>query len=51
MMGNFGDDHQYHCCRAADSGSILYLLNRVSEPACFVAAPAPGKREHNFGIF
>ena len=24
---------------------------RVSEPACFGAAPAPGKREHNFGIF
>ena len=38
------------------------FLSRVSEPACFGAAPAqgnfypepataPGKREHNFGIF
>ena len=27
--------------------------SRVSEPACFGAAPAPapGKREHDFGIF
>ena len=24
---------------------------RVSEPACFEAAPAPGEREHNVGIF
>ena len=24
---------------------------RVSEPACFGAAPAPSKREHNFVFF
>ena len=40
----------------------LGVKHRVSEPACFGAtpapgifypepAPAPGKREHNFGIF
>ena len=37
--------------------TMLHLLlnisvaSRVSEPACSGTAPAPGKREHNFGIF
>ena len=31
--------------------TVVNVLVRVSEPACFGAAPAPGKREHNFGIF
>ena len=36
---------------------VVIVIVRVSEPACFEAAPAlgifaaPGKREHNFGIF
>ena len=37
------------------SASVVWPVNkpRVSEPACFGAAPAPapGKREHDFGIF
>ena len=28
-----------------------YVQGRVSEPACFGAAPAPGERENNVGIF
>ena len=28
-----------------------HVTGRVSEPACFGAAPAPGKREYDFGIF
>ena len=31
--------------------NALGVFGRVLEPACFGAAPAPGKREHNVGIF
>ena len=39
--------------KGSNIGSCLveYCEFRVSEPACLGPAPAPGKKEHNVGIF